>query len=86
MCPTLENIRRQATKILEGTGPCFDHSTCMSEIGSAANNAKCETGHSQLRHFNGTLTNSKHHPASSSTAQEMLHLSQVKGQENQIHL
>jgi len=30
--------------------------------------------------------NSKHHPASFSTAQDMLHLSQIKGQENQIHL
>ena len=40
----------------------------------------------KLRHFTGNLTSSKHHPASFSTAQEMLHLSRVKGQETQIHL
>jgi len=55
-------------------------------FGSAANTARCETGHSQLRHFTGILTSYKHRPASFSTAQEMLHLSQIKGQENQIHL
>ena len=36
--------------------------------------------------FTGTLTSSKHHPTTFNTAQEMLHLSQIKGQENQIHL
>jgi hypothetical protein len=56
------------------------------EIRSAANTARCETGNSQLRRFTGTLTSSKHNPASFSTAQEMLHLSQIKGQENAIHL
>jgi hypothetical protein len=50
------------------------------------NTARYETGHWQLRHFTGTLTSFKHHPASFSTAQEMLHLSQIKKQENQIHL
>jgi hypothetical protein len=39
-----------------------------------------------LRHFTGTLASYKHHPALFSTAQEVLHLSQIKGQENQIHL
>jgi hypothetical protein len=86
MCSALENIEREATKILEGTGPCFDHSTCMSDIRIAANTTRCETGHSQLWHFTGTLTSSKHHPMSFSTAQEMLHLSQIKGQENHVHL
>jgi len=56
------------------------------EIRSATNTARYETGYSQLRHFTGTLTSYKHHPASFSTAQEMLHLSQIKGKENQIHL
>jgi hypothetical protein len=84
----MENIRKTGEKkILEGTGPCFDHSTCTSEFGSATNTARCETGHSPSRHFTrGTLTSSKHHPAPFNTAQEMLHLSQIKGQEKQIHL
>jgi len=86
MCPTLENIRKRSDKILVGIGPYFDHSTCTSEIQSAANTARCETGHSQLQHLTGTITSSKHHPASFNTAQEMLHLSQIKGQENQIRL
>jgi len=51
MCPALENIEREATKILEGTGPCFDHSTCMSEFRGAANTARCETGHSRVAAF-----------------------------------
>jgi len=55
-------------------------------IPHATNTTRCETGHSQLRHFIGNLISSKHHPALFSTAQEMLHLSQIKGQENQIHL
>ena len=42
---------REAAKIIEGAGSCFDHSTCMSEIRSATNTARCETGHSQLRHL-----------------------------------
>jgi hypothetical protein len=42
----------------------------------------CETSHSQLQHFTGTLTSYMHHPASFSTAQGMLHLSQIKGEEN----
>jgi len=63
-----EHKKEKRQKFL-GTGPCFDHSTCTSEIRSAANTARCETGHSQLRHFTGTLTSSKHHPASFSTAQ-----------------
>ena len=79
-------LEKEATKILEGPGPCFGHSKRTSEIRSAANIARCETGHSELLHFTGTLTSSKQHPASFSTAQEMLHLSQIKGQENQIHL
>jgi hypothetical protein len=57
-----------------------------SEFGSAVNTARCGTGHLQLRHFTGTLTSSNHHPASFNTAQEMLLLSQIKGQENQIPL
>jgi hypothetical protein len=36
--------------------------------------------------FTGTLTSNKHHPTSFSTPQEVLHLSHIKGQENQIHL
>ena len=45
-----------------------------------------KTGHSQMQQFTGTLTSSKHHPVSFSTEQEMLHLSQIKGQEKQTHL
>ena len=77
---------REATRFLEVTGPCFDHSTCTSKIRSAAITARCETGNSRLRHFTGTLTSSKHHPAPFSTAQEMLHLCQIKRQEIQMHL
>ena len=43
-------------------------------------------GHLKLRHFIGTFTSSEQYPASFNTAQEMLHLSQIKGQEHQIHL
>jgi hypothetical protein len=47
--PNFGECKKDKRKILEGTGPCFDHSTCTSEIvGSAANTARCETGHSQL--------------------------------------
>jgi len=56
------------------------------EIQSAAKIARCEAGHSQLRHFTSTLSSNKHHPVSLSTTQETLHLSHIKGQENQIHL
>jgi hypothetical protein len=49
--PSLENIEREATKIIEGTGPCFNHSTCTSEIRGSTNTARCETGHSQFVAF-----------------------------------
>jgi len=29
-CQNLVNIRKRSDKILEGIGPCFNHSTCTS--------------------------------------------------------
>jgi len=81
-----EHKKEKRQKFLQELALALIIPHASQSIRSAANTARCETGHSQLRHFTGTLTSSKHHPASLSTAQEMLHLSQIEGQENQIHL
>jgi hypothetical protein len=85
MCQHLEN-KKKAQKFLKELALALIIPHARQEFGSAANSARCETSHSQLRHFTGTLTSYKHHPASFSTAQGKLRLSQIKGRENQIQL